>query len=396
MTKEHTFSLFTKSGQPWATLTLVAHTHRDRATFIEGMACTGEFSLDLDSAASIHTVVVSLRGQIITGPLPSDMFTFLDVSQTLWSKAMGDPLSPGGSKWTKDLKGKYQWPFSLPIQPTVSLSGQEFRLPESFSERHTRAQVEYEVCVKIMRPKLRADHRLSTFVEYLPVSQPSPSSGLRQLAYEHHRALLGPEADPEGWKTLSPVKTFGRLSSQAVEATCTLSLATPLCYTRGTSIPCNLQIESSDPAILDILASPDSVDLRLRRNARFRTRDKEQLWKDQFEFSEMAIWWHSLPSDSLHDSTETLITGGSLRRTLKGELHLRVDLITSSSIAHYQLEYAVVLQLNSFANQMYESLDTGPLIVEPVEIASDLPVGPRPLVYSTPFETKAVTIRPRM
>lgn len=84
---------------------------------------------------------------------------------------------------------------------------------------------------------------------------------------------------------------------------------------------------------------------------------------------------------------------------LKGEIHLRSDLITSSSIAHFRIEvrfirsmahhtshsdllqYSVVLF--PFAPSGYESLDVEPLIVQSVEIASDLPPGPRPLQYST-------------
>ncbi|KAJ7067133.1 hypothetical protein C8F01DRAFT_1247532 [Mycena amicta] len=394
--KEHTYSLFTKSGKPWATLLLLGDAERaisNLPALVQGEPCTGKFMLDLESTESIHTVVLSIRGQIITGARPSEMFTFLDISRTLWSQSMGDPSQPGGPRWTKSLKGQYTWPFSLAIPVTVSVSGEEYRMPQSFFERHTRGQIEYEISVKLMRPMLRSDYRLSTILEYLPVSRPSLPSGLRQLAYEQHTALLGPDSDPDGWTTLPVVKTSGQYNSRPVEASC------KLCYSRGTSIPCALQIECNDPVGLDILASPDSVVLRLRRNVRFHSPDKpnpsnditlKPVWKDEFQFSEMASWWLAAVSpnrelDAL-DSTETLISGARLRRTLKGELHLRSDLITSSFIAHYCLEYAVVLL--PFDAQGYKSLDTSPLIVQNVEIASDLADGPRPLIYSIPFETR--------
>ncbi|KAF7327973.1 hypothetical protein MKEN_00377500 [Mycena kentingensis (nom. inval.)] len=374
-TREHMYRLYSK-GEAWATLLIAGDATRgsnpEVPAFVEGAPVSGEVSLNLASSDAIHTVVVSLRAQIITGSLPSEKFTFYEDTRTLWSS----------SPTTKKLKGRHTWPFSLSIPSTVSLAGEEFRSPQSFFERHTRGQIDYELCVRFMRPKLRSDHRLSTVIEYFPVSKPSPPSGLRQLAYAQNTTLLGPDSDPEGWKILPTVTMRGRFDSQTVGVSCMLSLATPLCYTRGTSIPCALQIECSNPAALNLLAAPDSIVLRLRRNVRFLSRE---VWNDEFQLSEMATWWWAGGSaglGSLEESTETLISDAHVRRTLKGEIHLRAGLVTSSTIAHYRLEYAVVLL--PFDAPGYESLDSEPLIVEPVEIASDLADGPCPLTYSTP------------
>ncbi|KAJ7678978.1 hypothetical protein DFH06DRAFT_502634 [Mycena polygramma] len=326
------------------------------------------------------------------------MVTFIHLSNTLWSRSMGDPRNPGsdgnGSKWSEKLKGKYVWPFSITLPQTVSMSfggrDEEFRLPQTFFERHTRGQIEYEVAVRFTRAKLRSDHRLSTTLNYMPRSRPSPPSRLRQLSYRQHTALLGPDADPDGWHTLPSVKTRGRLlsASRSVDAACRLSLATPLCYTRSTTIPCAIVIECSDPQALELLTSPEAIVLRLRRSVRFHTGEKafsdvpsKLVWKEELDHSELASWWPAADRALETESTDTIAP--AFRRMLKGEIHLRPDLIASTSIVHFRIEYSVVLF--PFDAPDYESLDGEPLIIEPVEIASEYAVGPLPLSYSTPL-----------
>ncbi|KAF7374744.1 hypothetical protein MSAN_00359900 [Mycena sanguinolenta] len=402
--KEFTFDLLHKSGKPWATLLLRGDAEHSKTTpaFVEGAPVTGEVRLDLESGGeAIHAVALSIKGQIITGALPSEMVTFVDLPTTLWSRSMGDPRNPtnDGNKWSQKLKGKYIWPFSISLPPTVSLPyfgrNEVFhRLPESFFERHTRGQIEYEIAVRFTRPKLRTDHKLSTTFNYLPLFKPGPPSGLRQLAYSQHTALLGPDSDTEGWQSSPSVKTRGKLSSssRSVDATCTLSLATPLCYTRGTTIPCALLIECDDPEALYLLSSPEAVVMRLRRNVRFHTVEKttghygddhsKLLWKEELVHSELATWWPAADRSLEIDSTETLPVTVS-RKMLRGELYLRSDLITSTSIAHFRIEYSVVLF--PFDAPGYEPLDSEPIIVEPVEIASEYADGPLPIQYSSPL-----------
>jgi hypothetical protein len=115
------------------------------------------------------------------------MVTFVDLPTTLWSRSMGDPRNLGSgigsgsnNKWSEKLKGSYVWPFSITLPKAVSLkdggSDTLYRLPEvcrsqsapmtfikfkheTFFERHTRGQIEYEVAVRFTRAKLRPDHR---------------------------------------------------------------------------------------------------------------------------------------------------------------------------------------------------------------------------------------------
>ncbi|KAJ6531971.1 hypothetical protein B0H19DRAFT_1242118 [Mycena capillaripes] len=404
--KEYTYDLFNKSGKPWATLSLLGKAEQGKTTptFVEGSPVTGEVRLDLESGDAIHSVVLSVKGQVITGATPSEMVTFIDVPTTLWSRSMGDPRNPGregtGNKWSEKLKGKYVWPFSISLPQTVSLpfAGREetFRLPQTFFERHTRGQIEYEVAVRFTRTKLRSDHRLSTTINYTTLSRPGPPSRLRQLAYQQHTALLGPDSDPDGWHTLPPVRTRGKLlgASRSVDATCRFSLATPLCYTRGTTIPCAILIECNDPEALELLSTPESVVVRLRRNVRFHTGEKaathygdvasKLVWKEELDHSELASWWPASDRGLETDSTDTLVIQAP-RRMCRGEIQLRPDLITSSSIAHFRIEYSVVLF--PFDAPGYESLDREPLVIEPVEIASEYADGPLPVQYSSPLTT---------
>ncbi|KAJ7455296.1 hypothetical protein B0H11DRAFT_2067547 [Mycena galericulata] len=399
--KEYTYDLLNKSAKPWATLVLLGDAEHSRSVpaILEGSPVTGEIRLDLDSGDAIHAVLLSIKGQIITGATPNEMVSFIDLPVTLWARSMGDPRNPDGNKWSERLRGKYVWPFSIDLPPTVSLpfGGRDeiFRLPPTFFERHTRAKVEYDFSVRFTRTKLRSDHRLSTTLNYMPVSRPGPPSRLRQLAYQQHTALLGPDSDPEGWHTLPFVKTRGKLEadpSRSVEAKCKLSLATPLCYTRGTTIPCALVIECGDPQALDILTVPDAVVLRLRGKtaAHFGDVPTKLLWKEDLDHSELASWWPAADHALENDSTEAIAIS-TFRRMLKGEIHLKPDLITSSSIIHFRIEVCKFsihrtdfTLLFPFDAPGYESLDTEPLIIEPVEIASEYASGPRPLTYSSP------------
>ncbi|KAJ7903320.1 hypothetical protein B0H14DRAFT_938368 [Mycena olivaceomarginata] len=138
-------------------------------------------------------------------------------------------------------------------------------------------------------------------------------------------------------------------STRVVEAACRLSLATPLCYARGTTIPCAIVIECGDPYALELLTSPEAVVVRLRRSVRFHTGEKtaahygdvpsKLVWKEELDHSELASWWpaadRALDTESMA-STDTIAP--AFRRMLKGEIHLRPDLITSTSIAHFRIE----------------------------------------------------------
>lgn len=65
-------------------------------------------------------------------------------------------------------------------------------------------------------------NRLQTSLIYIPTTRPDPPSLLRQLAYQENTPLLGPEVDPEGWKSV-PFHIRGTIfNTRRVEADCTV------------------------------------------------------------------------------------------------------------------------------------------------------------------------------
>lgn len=79
----------------------------------------------------------------------------------------------------------------------------------------------YVLCVS--RTITNLFYRLESKFGYMILTKPEPPSLLRQLAYQENSELLGPEADPVGWKTLAsvPVRINGLVFNQRdVDATC--------------------------------------------------------------------------------------------------------------------------------------------------------------------------------
>jgi hypothetical protein len=79
--------------------------------------------------------------------------------------------------------------------------------------------------------------RLSTNFAFIPRTVAERPSPLRALAYADGGAILGPDADPEGWKVYDPIKVTGTLfDTREVSVQCTVSdpltdrptVATPL------------------------------------------------------------------------------------------------------------------------------------------------------------------------
>jgi len=65
---------------------------------------------------------------------------------------------------------------------------------------------------------------LSTSFAYLPRSVADRPSPLRALAYAEGGMILGPDADPEGWKLFDPIKITGTLfNARKVNVQCTVS-----------------------------------------------------------------------------------------------------------------------------------------------------------------------------
>jgi hypothetical protein len=116
-----------------------------------------------------------VRGRIITGAYDGDNYTFLDNSIMVWSKTMGDPrnpLFPVDGKFNGKLLGDYLLPFSFPFpselpHPADPTSHSLYRLPQTFRERTTGVDIQYDLIVHVSRGRLRADSKCVIHLFYV-------------------------------------------------------------------------------------------------------------------------------------------------------------------------------------------------------------------------------------
>ncbi|EAU85673.2 hypothetical protein CC1G_10945 [Coprinopsis cinerea okayama7 len=370
---EHTFELTDSKSKPWCTLKLYssAKSSKSLPTFFEKEKITGKLDLVAERGDSIQAVTATVTGSIISGASSSESFVFLNQTLPIWSKCLDIPRVPSPSEGASSSKliGRCEWPLSIPLPrtvdiPTASGDVRTYRLPETFLERYTSVSIQYNLTIVISRGKLRSDNVIKTAFGYVPSTRPEPPSLLRQLAYQENLPLPDPATDPEGWKTLRPVSVRGFMfKTRPVEARCTLSISRPLCYTRGSVLPCFLTLEGREPSILDVLAFPNAPTLKLRRRVRFFNRNassaassgklKEVAWNESVDDVGTAVWWQ--PPNARGDESEYV-------RHLEGEIKLTKDLRPSSEIAHFSVSYSVVLLPFKAAN--YTS-DSTPLLSEP-------------------------------
>ncbi|KIM40544.1 hypothetical protein M413DRAFT_445987 [Hebeloma cylindrosporum] len=381
---EHVFQIADGKSKPWITLRVFssAKSSRSLPTFFEKENITGRLEIDAERGDSIQAVTAMVTGRIITGSNIDDSFVFLNQVQPIWSKSPDAPRVPSPSEGASSNKllGHCVWPLSIALARTASVptgSGdtRSFRLPETFLERQTRVSVQYDLTVVISRGKLRADNRVTTAFGYVPSTRPDPPSLLRQIAYQQFLPVPGPTSDPEGWKTLRPVAIRGVIfNTHRVEAKCTLSLARPLCYARGTVLPCSLTLESRESRVLDLLSNSNAIVLSLRRRVRFYNKTcssrQDVAWNESVEDMGRAVWWPSTDARSDADI-----------RHLEGEIKLAKDLRPTSEMGHFSISYAVVLC--PFTATGFSS-DSAALLSEPVDIATFHAKGPRTNAYAPP------------
>ncbi|KAG6828626.1 hypothetical protein H0H92_007271, partial [Tricholoma furcatifolium] len=144
--------------------------------------------------------------------------------------------------------------------------GKSYKLPPNFTEKASPAYIDYRLVVTVKRGAFKANQTLSTNFAYLPLTVPGPLSELRQTAYKEKVPLLGPDADPQGWKILPVVVLEGTIfDAQKIKVECTLAVATPLSYAPGSPLPLYLTLKSDNTQALDLLAVPEAIRLFLTR-----------------------------------------------------------------------------------------------------------------------------------
>ncbi|KAJ6482483.1 hypothetical protein C8R45DRAFT_303002 [Mycena sanguinolenta] len=374
--KEFSYEIKNYFSKPTATLTLLGHPvlSRTTPTFIEGSNIAGSVKLNLRSSDPITSVVVFVRGDLIVSGDPDERLNFFRLRKYLWKPSMGDPRAPGTSagseNWEGKLKGEYNWPFSIKLsEVATSPDGEhQFHLPHTFAERSSRSSIEYYFELRINRGKLRTDDRIITSFGFFSMRYPNRSSQLRQLAYRSNVDVPGPYLDPEGWKALEPVQIQGRLfGKRPVNVRCTVFIAKPLCYTRGTSIPCAMTFETDDSQVADVFASIKASAIYLQRSVRCT-----------FGYSSTNV----SPCGQASWSPDATHPRNATQRHLIGEIYLRKDLQPSAAIKSFFIDYAVAVFPPAAVG--FKSASTGPLITESVKIVTRFPQGPRPRPSTPP------------
>ncbi|KAH9944844.1 hypothetical protein B0H21DRAFT_823116 [Amylocystis lapponica] len=375
---EHTYQLDDSKGRPWIWLTLKSRSPVARQLLLySGDEVTGNVQVDFDLANGAKGVsVATIAGVTAVG---QEELGFLNISHDLWNnKAAGSSSKP---------RGKQSWSFSialpseatLPDKPKGKSTPIAYPLPPSFSERASPAYVDYRVVVTVRRGAFRGNQLLSAALTYLPVVRAEPPSHLRQVAYSEGSAILGPEADPEGWKVLPPVKLFGKIfDTRSVELECTLAIASPLSYARGSPVPVNLTLAGSDKQALDLLAAPSAVNLHLVRARALG----EHATNDAATMNSNTLFREVVGSAYLWPATEG--APEERTRTLQGELALNANLKPSFVFPTFSLRYTIALfafQAPGFSS----AVPAGePLLSEKIVVTSAHSVGPAPRSYAPP------------
>ncbi|KAJ7162909.1 hypothetical protein C8R46DRAFT_330951 [Mycena filopes] len=379
---EHIFHLEDKKHKIRATLRLLSSASNPAAlpTYLEGDKINGSLELNMPSSEKIAKVLILVCGEITSGAHRRDKF--LDISVPLWSKTAGNSPSP--------LHSECRWPFSIQIPRAVVLpdferpgSVRTYTLPQTFLERSARVSAHYLICAQISRSLFREDDELQTMFVYVPALRPEPPSLLRQLAYQENTPLPGPETDREGWQTLPMVTLRGTVfNDRSIEVQCVFSLSKPLSYTRGSIIPCSITYLCRDLQALNLLCTPRTIDVRLRRQVNYHTSlSPAGTWGgdsapvrsvSDVEDSGRGIWWQV--------DNKPRRQGSAFVTQFEGEIRLAKSLKPTSVISHFSLTYFVVVM--PFTVTGFSSADTQPLIRQEVNIGTIFAKGPRPRSYA--------------
>ncbi|KAF9000662.1 hypothetical protein BDQ17DRAFT_1359307, partial [Cyathus striatus] len=329
-------------GKKWLSLEV-----KGRSTGVSGSS----FGFLQDKPETVKGVVISIRGS--TTFVGQEENHFLDLEQVLWT-----PTDSGSSKIT----GVKTWSFQFDLPADVRVGGKSYTLPPNFSERASAAYIDYKLIVTVRRGMFRVNQTLAVNFSYLPSSTAGVPSTLRTLAYEKGTQLPGPAVDPDGWKTLSPVKFSGTLfGTKEVELESLLSIGTPLCYALGSPIPLMLTISGEEKQALDVVANPISIQLHLVRSIITDNIFRQILAR--------AYFW---PTEH-----------GWYRRQFQGELEVSNTLKPSFTFPNFTLQYTLELmpfKATGFTPLLVMQRNEGPLLSEAVTFATKQSAGRPPEV----------------
>ncbi|KAF5363523.1 hypothetical protein D9756_000156 [Leucocoprinus leucothites] len=418
---QHRLPLMECDGKGFVTLRLVSRaplsgTKSKQPSFIGGDIMKGALEVDCKDAVTIHGLVLNVKGLLFT--VGNRESVILNHPHVLYSKRTHDPTTfsqcPISRNWKEDgkLHGNYHFPFAFPFptEATTENSGTygtptvTWQLPPSFLERDSYVTVKYQLELLVERGKLKVNKKYAVLflrngcsvdqdaaysipinIIYTPLLVAAPASVKRQLAYQEGTLLPNPTSDPDGWHSLPNTNIRGTFRGHEAHISCTLWLANPLSYTRGTVLPCYLQLSGIDQECLEHLASPKSTfEIRLARyiyfyNPRCVPQYCAQLSlarDEQFKSVGIATWWKPPKPERPEEH------GG---RWLEGEIHLSKSLQPSCHHSQFSIEYFVeMMPLFSHAFRMIgDGIDQQiPVVGQSVKIACFHQHGPVPSAFT--------------
>ncbi|TFK28973.1 hypothetical protein FA15DRAFT_632925 [Coprinopsis marcescibilis] len=388
-TQQHEYHLSSNDNEdgPWATLSLLTRpsSSQKNPRYYGGDMVAGVVELDLQRSLTVNSVTLTLRGQFITSALSDGSYTFLNQTITVWDKnasetQTGNRPSPldidrgKRNRFNARLQGKYSWPFSFPFPEEICLlqKGSRSRqqivpTPQTFLERGTNANIQYQLVMHITHGLFRSNSKLQANISYIPSITPPPPSFLRQQAYQHGGHLFPPSEDPQGWH-ISPSQPFSVIyNGVSFDLTYSVSLASPLSYTRGTVIPCFVKIASALPMPLNLaslLLPTNDPFLSLVLYRRIRHLQNSQQAATRTVVALLSLSHQNQPNDALESvhveefgkavfwepqSNANRLGPSNQVCNLEGEIHLSSELQPSCQVGFFTVEYFVCLMASKEA-----------------------------------------------
>ncbi|KAH7909498.1 hypothetical protein BJ138DRAFT_1155089 [Hygrophoropsis aurantiaca] len=338
----HTVSLERSHGHKWLSLTVKSRSPDSAPlpSFYAGDVISGCVNLDIMKSEPIKAITIQVIGVLML--IGSEEEVFFNIEKDIWNPSM---MLPNGVNVPRLGSGRYNWPISirLPRETRVSVRGSEqaVPLPPTYTGRASPAYVDYRLVVTVKRGTMRVNETLQTTFGFLSVTQPALPSPMLQKAYRENLPIMGPEADPEGWYVLPAVRVSGTVfGAKQVEIGCTLAIAKPLSYCRGSPMPLMISMSGKDEHALDLLAAPSSIRVLLVKTVTVGSNTP----REGAERRDAGDSFREIVAQGVFWPIRNAVSGSRrTRRVLQGEVDVKRFLHPSFSFPNIAVTYSLEL-----------------------------------------------------
>lgn len=364
--REHRYALRDKNGRDWLSFQVKSRASNSKHTplFLEGDTIRGEVRLDLIKAETVKGITISIRAG--TTAVGQEEEVFLDKTETVWTPASSQEGKVVGAH-------THAFSISIPrdaeISPAPKAPPKRFALPPAFTERASPAYIDYKLCVTVRRGGLRINDRLTANFAFLPRTVADPPSPMRALVYVEGGDLLGPDADPQGWKVFDPVNVTGTLFNvRDVTVQCTLAIATPLAYASNSPIPLLLTLRGTDVQALDLLVSAPRLHLLRTVTIGSEAAAEAGLRRSNNTFVTgvaKGVFW---PHEARAEGEANVGAGDPGVRMLRGEVFIPKGAKQSFAFPRFACRYSIALLPPQVSGFTSTTASEEPLLVERIMV----------------------------